>query len=348
MITISESDDCLKVFKVLYKTFTKTGGFSTSDLKVVFYNNGIRIKFSYVCLDIGHSYDLPYGIAISNPLFVSAILAHFETSHEDISIEYDTKNVKIDSCIFSYTKEDVDSFECTDWHMKFSSEQWNNLEKKFDVSLENYKDPEKIDCIFFAINEGEVFIVEPSYDMVKIEKPEALIQTVSLEQSYGHSCNLFSLPKKIWEIFKGSADVFLGFYNGEEIRIHSRNIQLKCFANAPSAKYYNETYISKRAQEGADISNIKNAVLSLEKLVNNLSEDLDGLDFAIDKGNITYRSEVVGHIENNEESFSVSMKLLIYLLKEMDNPKMKRIEADRKLIQIFDDKTWAYFFDSEI
>lgn len=349
MITISESDACIKVFKKLYKSFTKTGGISTANLKVFFHNNGIKIKFDDVIIDIDGSYDLSAGYSVTNPLFISVILTHFENSHEDISIDFSDGKVKIDDYTFSYEKEGISLTVFTEWHMKFSSEQWNNLEKKFDITLGNYNNPEKLDCIILAVNEGDTFIIEPSYDMVKIEKPEALIETVSLEQSYGHSCNLFSLPKKIWEIFKDSDDdVFLEFYSDETVRIHSHNIQISYHADIIGGKYYAETYLPNRAQDGIDISNIKNAILPLEGLIKNLPEDSDRSGFLIEEGNILYQSDVIGHIENNDKTLSVSMELLISLLKDMDNPKMKRIEADKKYIQIFNDKIWAYFPDSEI
>lgn len=348
MITISESDACIKVFRKLYKSFTKTEGISTANLKVIFYSGGIRVKFDSVTIDINNVYDLSTGYSIANPLFVSAILTHFDNSHENISLEFSDGKVKVDDYTFTYENEGI-SCDCyTEWHMKFSPEQWNNLEKKFDITLGNYNDPTKLDCIILAVSEGEALMVEPSYDMVKIEKPEAFVEAVSLEQSYGHSSQIFSLPKKIWEVFKDSSDdIFLEFYNDDAIRIHTNGVQLNYCATLNGRKYYSETYFSQRAHEGTDISNIKNAVLPLEGLINNLPEDSDKSGFSIEKGNILYQFDVIGHIDNNEENFSVSMELLISLLKDMDNPKMKRIETDKKYIQIFNDKIWAYFPDSE-
>lgn len=349
MITISESDDCIKVFRKLYKSFTKTGGISTANLKVVFYGEGIRANFDNVTINIDDTYDLSTGYSITNPLFISAILTHFDNSHENISLDFSDGKVKVDNYTFAYDDEGrISHDDCTEWHMKFSPAEWNNLEKKFDITLGNYNDPSKLDCIILAVNEGDALIVEPSYDMVKIEKPEALIETVGLEQSYGHSCNIFSLPKKIWEIFKDSDnEVFVEFYNDETIKIHSHNINLQHHASVAGGKYYSDIYFPNRAHEGKDISNIKNAILPLEKLISNLPEDSDKSGFSIEKGNITYQSDVIGHIENNDETFSISMELLISLLKDMDNPKLKRIEADKKYIQIFNDKIWVYFPDSE-
>lgn len=348
MITISESDGCIKIFKSLYKSFTKTGEISTANSKVTFYSKGIRVRFDNIAIDIDHPYDLSTGYSISNLLFISAILTHFENSHEDISLNFIGGEVRVDNYSFSYEKEVTSRDDYSNWQMKFSPEQWNNLEKKFDITLGNYNDPKKVDCILFIVNEGNAFIAEPSYDMVKIEKPEALIETVSLEQSYGHSCVIYSLPKKIWEVFKNSNDdIFIDFYNDEVLKIHSYDVMVKYNAELAGGSYYRDTYLPNRAYEGIDISNIKNAVLPLEGLINNLPEDSDRSGFSIEKGNITYQSEVIGHIENNEENLSVSIELLISLLKEMDNPKMKRIEADKKYIQIFNDKIWAYFPDSE-
>lgn len=141
---------------------------------------------------------------IDNKEFIEYLIG--SVSNKDTEITFVGGAAKIDniSCSCSENNEDdiTDSSEKIEL-FAFTKEQFEELEKDFEISSYCSEAQKVYDTICFAFSNGKVYEYCPSY-FAKLSNIKATIDDVALEQNFGHRTEIYIIPRTLYNMFKGS------------------------------------------------------------------------------------------------------------------------------------------------
>ena len=150
--------------------------------------------------------DVDKTCSVSGSFIISAICASLDNN--DAEILFKENEVDINGIIFEASEISEDRFEADrnhiiNPHIVFTKEQLLNIEKNFDITLGNYFiSPTMTDVISFAVDEGNLYQFSSSASCWKITNVIADIDKVQLEQDYGHTTKIWTMPYKIFNFMK--------------------------------------------------------------------------------------------------------------------------------------------------
>ena len=301
--------------------------------------------------------------AISDSFIVPAICIGFDNG--DSVIEFDKTNSKAIVNGIEFTDIDTDfdeekyNEEITDYHLTFTKEQLENFENDFNISLGNYfKNPETVDTITFGINEGRIYKYATSTSCWKLSKltdSEATINTVKIEQDYGHTIKAWTLPHKIFNFMKMSDCVNINFdenyieINSKEFKISFRSRETKTKTLKEYLKYFNndeiEKFIDFQLPDGAKrfIKDISHNFYEQEEdfCLNIKFKKQKGIELAIDDKKLFINDESV----SNDFSIEANTFAINYILNDT-NEKL-RINKENGLIIFYNGNSFYIVPNSE-
>lgn len=293
--------------------------------------------------------------AISDSFIVPAICIGFDNG--DSIIEFDKINSKaivngiefaeVNTFSADEADDEIDDDEITDYHLTFTKEQLENFENDFNISLGNYfKNPETVDTITFGINEGRIYKYATSTSCWKLSKltdNEATINTVKIEQDYGHTIKAWTLPHKIFNFMKMSDCVNINF-DEDYIKINSKEFKL-CFktreTKTKALKEYLEYFSNDEIEKFIDFQLPDGAKKFIKDISNNFYEQEEdfclnikfkkqkGIEFTIDDKKLFIDDESV----LNDFSIEANASAINYILNDT-NEKL-RINKKHSLILFY-------------
>ena len=140
---------------------------------------------------------------IVNKEFIEYLIG--SVSDKDTEITFVGGAAKIDniSCSCSENnKDDVVGAEKIEL-FAFTKEQFEELEKDFEISSYCSEVQKVYDTICFAFSNGKAYEYCPSY-FAKLSNIKATIDDVALEQNFGHRTEIYIIPRTLYNMFKGS------------------------------------------------------------------------------------------------------------------------------------------------
>lgn len=233
-------------------------------------------------------------------------------------------------------------------HITFTNEQLSKIEKDFDITLGNYFiSPTMVDVMSFAVNEGNLYRFNSSSACWKISNVEADVDKVQLEQDYGHTTKIWTMPHKIFDFMKiaNTTKVYFTDYNSILVDSNEFFLQFNC-RNTKTTKFKSYlNYINSVPEKTIKFAPLFKAKKFFDKIVENsyqLEEDINtvikftsgkGFDITIDTGKISFDCSDISITKEFELNTSVIKYLLDNLsedttVADRDNGEMELIDGN--------------------
>ena len=145
-----------------------------------------------------------FSASINGSFLITAILSELEKS-EEVEIAYNDGVVNVGSIEFEQSEFESKSFVGGgDPDIAFTKEELDELGKDFIYTSGNwFVSPKTTDVIGFFVYEGTLYKVLPGVSIYKIGKFKALVDTVRLQQEFGHSTSCWLFPRPVYDLFAG-------------------------------------------------------------------------------------------------------------------------------------------------
>jgi len=229
---ISKNDKFVEFLRTLTE-FSKTPNCSTVVSKIEFIEgNGICFYFSENIERIFiKNKNVDFSRYVEGDIFITATLAELSAGDVEIKYEQETNSVILNNKFsfnsFILNRNFTDSI-IEDNDIFFSKEQWDNLAEDFKFTLGCcFTNPKTADTIGFANNQGTLYKLLPGTSAYVIDKFDASVNETSMSQNYGHSSNIWLMPRKVYDLIcsMNESTVFIRFED-DNIKIETENMFL--------------------------------------------------------------------------------------------------------------------------
>ena len=306
---IKKNGTLSRVLKEVLKR-SKTGNVSTLLNSFQFEKGkGITIFFSEAIDTIlikDESVD--FNANITNDFIVVALASELEKNDVSISIdsssnvvfnEYTFKNVGFNN----YTEGKRSPF------ISFSQEQFQNLEKDFELTVGNYfKLPKATDVICLAFKEGKLYKLLPGCNVYEISKFDGTIDAVELEKVSGHSTFICIMPHKIFDLMKNEYNVSIS-YSSDNNRFYFESSEILICLRFSFSQLGAKVFINNLSiiNDNESIATLKSFLVLKEKIKSissNLFEEVESPNIFVNVEN----NKINLNIEDISLSFDTDLK----------------------------------------
>lgn len=243
---------------------------------------------------------------IDNKEFIEYLIG--SVSNKDTEITFAGGTAKIDniSCSYSENNEDADTVDEEKIELfTFTKEQFEELEKDFEISSYCSEAQKVYDTICFAFSNGKVYEYCPSY-FAKLSNIKATIDDVALEQSFGHRTVIYIIPRTLYNMFKGN-DVKVYLYGSNltfSNNLFSVNLSSEAFGTAMFLKRLGT--ISNNFKKSASFFKDIKEVINTFKIFEDSQEESVSLTVKNNKIDVVYEELKFSVDTNSNENVSIS------------------------------------------
>lgn len=343
------------------KQEVKTGGIELAISSISFFKGiGVKISFSSSSIFIKDK-DVDFTATVRDPFFATYLLAvynnygSFKIGHEDgltiNGIQFDKSDT-----------EDYEDEASLDPIVSFSPEQFKKLEKDFEITVNNYfKKPALTDVIVFGIKDGSLYEICPGTMLYKLGNFDATVDSVSLEQLYGHTTCACTLPHIYYNFLKDvneKVDVTID-YDHSRIKLSAGDIIIEYHTYFLSTTLFNnQVKWLSQISNGISVKSFRD-IIKFSKEISEVNSD-DDLEIEIKMKNTSADCSILEHDFyfdgfDNSENDDFEMKLgpntsvLGYLSDKLSDKAIfsRVLGIDESRLFIKDGDTLYSMFDSD-
>lgn len=355
MIKITKESKIYSTFKKLNCSFAKTTNHMELPNRIIFTNGNISIRFHDDDSEIfikDDNIDMADTFRIDENVesFMMFVLSHFVDTDEPLELAYNAGDEKLTfvnrGYVFNAPTTDFDGVPNVVKMMTYTQEEYAKLEPLFGTTLSNLSKPSTIDTINFGFREGKPIIVTANEYFRKFESPKANIDSVSIEQTYGHSCSYFIFPKKYYDLFKDNeGNIDIDFTSDEYMAISCDGIVAKIFPERHDFK----TVLAPKCSydKSKSFKELRKKILEqTSRFTKVLPENLDDIIMTIGHNEVAVNGIKVLETQIPEEiDFEPEISALHYILEHLNEECWYDIvETDdgEKRIELYDDDSWYF------
>ena len=331
------------------------------------YGNNIQKGFLYTNNNNEISYDESNMIGnensrintntnITNDFIVVALASELEKNDVSISIdsssnvvfnEYTFKNVGFNN----YTEGKRSPF------ISFSQEQFQNLEKDFELTVGNYfKLPKATDVICLAFKEGKLYKLLPGCNVYEISKFDGTIDAVELEKVFGHSTFICIMPHKIFDLMKNEYNVSISYSSDNNCFYFESSEILIClrfsFSQLGTKVFINNLSI---INDNESIATLKSFLVLKEKIKSissNLLEEVESPNIFVNvennKINLNIEDVSLSFDTDLKENITFNVDLLAFNYILQNLPENTTISKDKYFLIFKTENKTIFIINKEI